>query len=104
MGILSRTRASGRANCSSRPRDCTEPLTCRSHCYASGTAAACDTHLFLNGDTDDDTFEMLQRVAANTCYLHQTMIATTPLKVSVRHNGDALAMRESASSPRTICT
>lgn len=55
-----------------------------------GTAAACDTHLFLNGETDDDTFEMLQRVAANTCYLHQTMIQMPSLKVSLRHNGEAL--------------
>lgn len=52
-----------------------------------GTAAPCDTHLFLNGETDDDTFEMLQRVAANTCYLHQTMIQMPPLNVSVKLNG-----------------
>lgn len=52
-----------------------------------GTAAPCDTHLFLNGETDDDTFEMLQRVSANTCYLHQTMIQMPPLRVAVRHNG-----------------
>ena len=55
-----------------------------------GTAAPCDTHLFLNGETDDDTFEMLQRVAANTCYLHQTMIQMPPLNVSVRLNGVAI--------------
>lgn len=55
-----------------------------------GTAAPCDTHLFLNGATDDETFEMLQRVAANTCYLHQTMIQMPVLKVSVRHNGETL--------------
>ena len=55
-----------------------------------GMAAACDTHLFLNGETDDDTFEMLQRVAANTCYLHQTMIQMPPVRITVRHNGQTL--------------
>jgi hypothetical protein len=30
---------------------------------------------------------MLQWVAANTCYLHQTMIHLPPLNVSVRLNG-----------------
>lgn len=55
--------------------------------HGRGTAAACDTHLFLNGETDDDTFEMLQRVAANTCYLHQTMIQMPPIKIAVRLNG-----------------
>lgn len=55
-----------------------------------GTAAACDTHLFLNGEADGDTFEMLQRVAANTCYLHQTMIHMPPLDISVRLNGTAV--------------
>ena len=57
-----------------------------------GTAAACDTHLFLNGETDDDTFEMLQRVAANTCYLHQTMIQMPALRIDLRHNGTALSL------------
>lgn len=52
-----------------------------------GTAAPCDTHLFLNGETDDDTFEMLQRVAANTCYLHQTMIQMPALRVELKING-----------------
>lgn len=52
-----------------------------------GTAAPCDTHLFLNGETDDETFEMLQRVAANTCYLHQTMIQMPPLRVDLTVNG-----------------
>ncbi len=55
-----------------------------------GTAAPCDTHLFFNGETDDDTFEMLQRVAANTCYLHQTMIQMPKLEVNVRIGGKAV--------------
>ena len=57
-----------------------------------GTAAPCDTHLFLNGEADDDTFEMLQRVAANTCYLHQTMIQMPVLRITLNHNGEALSM------------
>ena len=52
----------------------------------------CDTHLFLNGETDDDTFEMLQRVAANTCYLHQTMIQMPPLKIGIRLNGQPISL------------
>ena len=55
-----------------------------------GTAAPCDTHLFLNGETDDDTFEMLQRVAANTCYLHQTMIQMPALRIDLKLNGAAV--------------
>lgn len=55
-----------------------------------GTAAPCDTHLFLNGETDDETFEMLQRVAANTCYLHQTMIQLPQLRITLNHNGRAV--------------
>ena len=57
-----------------------------------GSASPCDTHLFLNGQTDDDTFEMLQRVAANTCYLHQTMIHQPTLRIGLRHNGKAVGM------------
>ena len=49
-----------------------------------GAASPCDTHLFLNGSADDATFEMLQRVAANTCYLHRTMLHETPLEIAVR--------------------
>ena len=64
-----------------------------------GTAAACDTHLFLNGETDDDTFEMLQRVAANTCYLHQTMIQMPPLKIALRLNGQSVEPNMLAESP-----
>ncbi len=55
-----------------------------------GTTAPCDTHLFFNGETDDDTFEMPQRVAANTCYLHQTMIQMPKLEVNVRIGGKAV--------------
>jgi hypothetical protein len=57
-----------------------------------GAASPCDTHLFLNGETDDDTFEMLQRVSANTCYLHQTMIQMPPLRVALKVNGAAVAI------------
>ena len=57
-----------------------------------GAASPCDTHLFLNGTADDDTFEMLQRVAANTCYLHQTMIQMPRLEIRVRRGGETIAM------------
>lgn len=40
----------------------------------------------------DDTFEMLQRVAANTCYLHQTMIQMPALTIGVRLNGSTISV------------
>ncbi len=52
-----------------------------------GIARPCDTHLFLNGTADEQVFEQLQLVAANTCYLHQTMAAATPLKVTAANRG-----------------
>ena len=56
----------------------------------NGVAAPCDTHLFLNGESTEDTFEMLQRVSANTCYLHQTMRQSPPLTLRFRLNGQEL--------------
>ena len=56
------------------------------------TAAATDTHLNFNGDAGDDNLDVLQRVPANTCYLHQTMIQMSPWKVSVRQSGKPLPM------------
>lgn len=52
-----------------------------------GQAGDCDTHLFLTGEADAATFEMLQRVAAHTCYLHQTMLQAPPLVVMARRDG-----------------
>lgn len=52
-----------------------------------GIAGPCDTHLFLNGTADVQVFEQLQQIAANTCYLHQTMTAATPLKVTAANRG-----------------
>jgi uncharacterized OsmC-like protein len=48
-----------------------------------GVSEPCDTHLFMQGEADDATFERLQLVAATTCYLHQTMAGVTPLHVSI---------------------
>ena len=52
-----------------------------------GICAPCDTHLFMQGEADEATFEKLQLVAANTCYLHQTMVRATPLHVSLTKDG-----------------
>ncbi len=60
-----------------------------------GKASACDTHLFMNGEASDDAFETLMRVAANTCYLHQTMIHRPRLMLTVRRAG-ALAWTSEA--------
>lgn len=38
-----------------------------------GGAEPADTHLFLSGDEDGDTFEHLMKIAERTCYLHKTM-------------------------------
>lgn len=52
-----------------------------------GLAGPCDTHLFMQGEADEATFERLQLVAANTCYLHQTMVHSTPLNVTLSNGG-----------------
>ena len=49
----------------------------------TGIASPCDTHLFMQGEADEAMFERLQLVAASTCYLHQTMVMATPLKLTV---------------------
>lgn len=54
---------------------------------ALGVASPCDTHLFMQGEAAEDMFERLQLVAANTCYLHRTMLEATPLKVTLSNGG-----------------
>lgn len=56
-----------------------------------GAAAPVDTHLFLNGQEDDETYETLMRIAARTCYLHATLAAALEPEVRVTLNGDRLA-------------
>ncbi len=63
-----------------------------------GTAAPCDTHLFMNGEAAEEAFETLMRVAANTCYLHQTMIHLPRLMVSVRQGGQTAWTTEAAAA------
>lgn len=53
-------------------------------------AMPCDTHLFMQGEADEDMFERLQLVAANTCYLHQTMMHVTPLHVTAANRGRSI--------------
>lgn len=55
-----------------------------------GVASPCDTHLFMQGEAEEAMFERLQLVAANTCYLHQTMVCATPLNVTVSNSGRTL--------------
>lgn len=52
-----------------------------------GGAEPVDTHLFLHGEADDETSEKLQRVAANTCYLHQTLLHPLTPRIEVLRNG-----------------
>ncbi len=56
----------------------------------NGIGAPCDTHLFMNGEAPEDGFETLMRVAANTCYLHQTMIHQPRLMLIVRQRGETV--------------
>jgi len=50
----------------------------------AGRLEPADTHLFLSGDEDDETFERLMRIAERTCYLHATMATNLEPRVVVR--------------------
>ena len=50
-----------------------------------GGVEPADTHLFLSGDEDDDTFERLMKIAEVTCYLHKTMAERLDPTVTVRY-------------------
>ncbi len=63
-----------------------------------GIAKPCDTHLFMSGEATDEGFETLQRVAANTCYLHQTMIGSPRLLVTVRQGGQTVWTTEAKAA------
>ena len=56
----------------------------------TGKAEPADTHLFLSGEEDDATHEKLMTIAANTCYLHATMLAALEPVVAVELNGTRL--------------
>lgn len=56
----------------------------------TGRAEPADTHLFLSGEEDDATHEKLMTIAANTCYLHATMLASLEPIVAVELNGTRL--------------
>ena len=57
----------------------------------SGSIEPVDTHLFLNGGADAATHERIMTIAANTCYLHATLIDQLDPIVSVEHNGKPLS-------------
>ncbi|MDH3739821.1 MAG: hypothetical protein OER92_11555 [Alphaproteobacteria bacterium] len=57
----------------------------------SGSIEPVDTHLFLNGGADAATHERIMTIAANTCYLHATLIAQLDPIVSIELNGTPLA-------------
>ena len=52
-----------------------------------GGAEPADTHLFLSGDEDNETFERLMKIAERTCYLHKTMSDVLEPNITV-HNND----------------
>jgi len=53
----------------------------------TGSIEPVDTHLFLNGGADPATHERIMTIAANTCYLHATLIDQLDPIVSIEHNG-----------------
>jgi uncharacterized OsmC-like protein len=57
----------------------------------SGGVAPVDTHLFLNGEESEETYEKLMTVAARTCYLHATLGLTLPPEITVEHGEQAAA-------------
>ena len=56
----------------------------------TGSALPVDTHLYLNGEADQETHERLMRIAAETCYLHATLATPLEPMVTIVHNGQAL--------------
>jgi len=63
------------------------------HCPDAADIAAgrpVDTHLFLNGREELETYETLMRIAARTCYLHATLAASLEPRVSVLHRETAI--------------
>jgi hypothetical protein len=63
-----------------------------------GTAAPCDTHLFMSGEAPAQGFETLMQVAANTCYLHQTMIHQPRLIITARQGGQTVWTTEAKAA------
>lgn len=57
----------------------------------SGAAEAVDTHLFLDGEESEATYERLMNVAANTCYLHATLGAALEPELRIDHRASAAA-------------
>jgi len=57
----------------------------------NGGAEPVDTHLFLNGEASEDTYETLMTVAAKTCYLHATLGLTLPPEITIEHGEQAAA-------------
>tara|TARA_Y100000994_G_scaffold249599_1_gene262446 strand:- start:7550 stop:8254 length:705 start_codon:yes stop_codon:yes gene_type:complete len=57
----------------------------------TGSIEPVDTHLFLNGGADAETHERIMTIAANTCYLHATLIAQLNPIVTIAHNGKILS-------------
>ena len=57
----------------------------------TGSIEPVDTHLFLNGGADTKTHERIMTIAANTCYLHATLIAQLNPIVTIAHNGKTIS-------------
>jgi uncharacterized OsmC-like protein len=47
----------------------------------AGQAASFDTHVFLNGENNEEAASSLPQVAANTCYAHRALETTIEMKV-----------------------
>jgi uncharacterized OsmC-like protein len=56
----------------------------------SGQANPVDTHLFLNGHAEEDTYEQLMHIGARTCYLHAALTTQLMSQVSIDLNGNEI--------------
>ena len=52
----------------------------------------------MNGEAPEEAFETLMQVAANTCYLHQTMIHQPRMILTVRQGGKTAWTTEAAAA------
>ena len=57
----------------------------------TATVEPIDTHLFLNGEAQDETHLQLLTIAARTCYLHAAAKTPTEPKLRIIHNGSEIA-------------
>ena len=56
----------------------------------AGHAGPVDTHLFLNGHAEEETYERLMHIGARTCYLHAALSSALLSDIAIDLNGKAI--------------